>query len=233
MEATKLLGIRDSILHPNVNRPVVIQLQAARTLSLWLVAAFLFPRLLIVVFAKLVIDSQKVGAFLFKINESKRSPLNSRFSACAVPARCWHKIKIIISGYRPKHTIKPLNQLKSWRILNYIHNPSYSLSFRTCRSVTSETAKWAVPESIGRFYLNKDWGCVILREIDFLLKICWPIPCLHPSWRVLTWKHWYFQIWWIAGDYNKSLPKLLSAATTQHRPGIQNKISANACTEQL
>jgi len=23
------------------------------------------------------------------------------------------------------------------------------------------------------FYLNKDWGCVILREIDFLLKICW------------------------------------------------------------
>ena len=21
------------------------------------------------------------------------------------------------------------------------------------------------------FYLNKDWGCVILREIDFLLKI--------------------------------------------------------------
>jgi len=23
-----------------------------------------------------------------------------------------------------------------------------------------------------RFYLNKDWGCVILREIDFLLKIC-------------------------------------------------------------
>ena len=37
-----------------------------------------------------------------------------------------------------------------------------------------------------RFYLNKDWGCVILREIDFLLKICWSIPCLHPSWKVHT-----------------------------------------------
>jgi len=37
------------------------------------------------------------------------------------------------------------------------------------------------------FYLNKDWGCVILRDIDFLLKICWSIPCLHPSWRVLSW----------------------------------------------
>jgi len=34
--------------------------------------------------------------------------------------------------------------------------------------------------------LNKDWGCVILREIDFLLKICWSIPCLHPSWKVHT-----------------------------------------------
>jgi len=31
-----------------------------------------------------------------------------------------------------------------------------------------------------------DWGCVILREIDFLLKICWSIPCLHPSRKVHT-----------------------------------------------
>ena len=30
----------------------------------------------------------------------------------------------------------------------------------------------------------QDWGCVILREIDFLLKICWSIPCLQPSWKV-------------------------------------------------
>jgi len=36
-------------------------------------------------------------------------------------------------------------------------------------------------------YLNKDWGCVILHEIDFLLKICWSIPCLHASWKVHTW----------------------------------------------
>ena len=33
----------------------------------------------------------------------------------------------------------------------------------------------------------QDWGCVILREIDFLLKICWSIPCLHPLWKVHTW----------------------------------------------
>jgi len=33
----------------------------------------------------------------------------------------------------------------------------------------------------------QDWGCVISREIDFLLKICWSIPCLHPSWKVHTW----------------------------------------------
>ena len=33
----------------------------------------------------------------------------------------------------------------------------------------------------------QDWGCVILREIDFLFKICWSIPCLHPSWKVHTW----------------------------------------------
>jgi len=32
----------------------------------------------------------------------------------------------------------------------------------------------------------QDLGCVILREIDFLLKICWSIPCLHPSWKVHT-----------------------------------------------
>ena len=37
----------------------------------------------------------------------------------------------------------------------------------------------------------QDWGCVILREIDFLLKICWSIPCLGPSWKVHT---WYFLI---------------------------------------
>ena len=33
----------------------------------------------------------------------------------------------------------------------------------------------------------QDWGCVILRGIDFLLKICWSIPCLHPSWKVHSW----------------------------------------------
>ena len=44
------------------------------------------------------------------------------------------------------------------------------------------------PQSLfNRFYLNKDWGCVILREMDFLLKICWSIPCFHPSWKVHTW----------------------------------------------
>ena len=38
-----------------------------------------------------------------------------------------------------------------------------------------------------RYYLNKDWGCVILCEIDFLLKICWSIAGLNPSWKVHTW----------------------------------------------
>jgi len=33
----------------------------------------------------------------------------------------------------------------------------------------------------------QDRGCVILREIDFLLKMCWSIPCLHSSWKVHTW----------------------------------------------
>ena len=36
----------------------------------------------------------------------------------------------------------------------------------------------------------QDWGCVILREIDFLLNICRSIPCLHPSWKVHTWVEW-------------------------------------------
>jgi len=35
----------------------------------------------------------------------------------------------------------------------------------------------------------QDWGCVILREIDFLLKICWSIPCLYPSWKVPPFLH--------------------------------------------
>ena len=48
----------------------------------------------------------------------------------------------------------------------------------TC-GVTTNEYLWAI-------YLNKVWGCVILREIDFLLKICWSIPCFHPSWKVHT-----------------------------------------------
>ena len=46
---------------------------------------------------------------------------------------------------------------------------------------------FSLKKRANRIYLNKDWGCVILREIDFLLKICWSIPCLHPSWKVHTW----------------------------------------------
>ena len=68
-----------------------------------------------------------------------------------------------------------------------------TVSARTQRNIV------AIRDSVGRssrkslrrrrrrFYLNKDWGCVILREIYFLLKICWSIPCLHPSWKVHTW----------------------------------------------
>jgi len=35
---------------------------------------------------------------------------------------------------------------------------------------------------------------VILREIDFLLKICWSIPCLHPSWKV---HHFFMSAQWL------------------------------------
>jgi len=38
----------------------------------------------------------------------------------------------------------------------------------------------------------QDSGCVILREIDFLLTICWSIPCLHPSWKVHSYLVVYF-----------------------------------------
>jgi len=40
---------------------------------------------------------------------------------------------------------------------------------------------------VSRFYLNNDWGYVLLHEIDFLSKICWSIPCLQTPWRALTW----------------------------------------------
>ena len=53
-----------------------------------------------------------------------------------------------------------------------------------------------------------DWGCVILREIDFLLKICWSIPCLHPSWKVHT--CWYV-VWRIYGDSLSDLSFYCSA----------------------
>jgi len=50
---------------------------------------------------------------------------------------------------------------------------------------TSLNSRWVTfPGFSLPFYWNKNWGCVILREIDFLLKICWSIPCLHPSWKV-------------------------------------------------
>jgi len=35
-------------------------------------------------------------------------------------------------------------------------------------------------------FLKCNHSEVISREIDFLLKICWSIPCLHPSWKVDT-----------------------------------------------
>jgi len=39
----------------------------------------------------------------------------------------------------------------------------------------------------------------MLRKIDFLLKICWSTPCLHPSWKVHTWiEILHVQVWIIA-----------------------------------
>jgi len=34
------------------------------------------------------------------------------------------------------------------------------------------------------FTVLQDWVGVFLREIDFVLKICWSIPCIRPLWRV-------------------------------------------------
>jgi len=61
-----------------------------------------------------------------------------------------------------------------------------------------------------KVYLNKDWRCVILREIDFLLKICWSIPCLHPSWRLLTWI-------WICASLNHC-KKMKAQSTDSSKP---------------
>jgi len=50
----------------------------------------------------------------------------------------------------------------------------------------------------------QDWGCVILREIDFLLKICWSIPCLHPLWKVhICYKQCQIAHGKIAINYNR------------------------------
>jgi len=53
----------------------------------------------------------------------------------------------------------------------------YQTDWRVCMCLWKE----------GFVIWSLDWGCVTLREIDFLLKICWSIPCLHPSWKVHTW----------------------------------------------
>jgi len=55
--------------------------------------------------------------------------------------------------------------------LSVVENNKFSINFQFMQYV----------------YFIKDWGCVILREIDFLLKICRSIPCLHSSWKVHTW----------------------------------------------
>ena len=50
--------------------------------------------------------------------------------------------------------------------------------------------------------MNKDWRCVILRKIDFLLKICWSILCLTPLWRVRTWIHSSLSIFCLVCVFN-------------------------------
>jgi len=55
-----------------------------------------------------------------------------------------------------------------------------------CVRVTLKST--SVSESfLFEFYLNKNLGCVILREIDFHLKICWSIPCFVESMYVFEW----------------------------------------------
>jgi len=83
----------------------------------------------------------------------------------------------------------------------------------------------------------QDCGCIILREIDFLLKICWSIPCLHPSWKVHTWRcHKWWCCWsvWIRADdayfcYRQVLPDqwiLVYKINSTEKPISLTKVTA-------
>jgi len=73
-----------------------------------------------------------------------------------------------------------------------------------------------------RFYLNKDWGCIILREIDFLLKICWSIPCFHRGKYILEYVNTY-------NSYNCSeiITKPTRITTTSTSSTLINHIYTN------
>jgi len=112
-------------------------------------------------------------------------------------------IYLALSGFCTK--IKFSNNIVvTWDILGKIY--SYYCISQRCFCVhlrNQSTALCAV-------YLNQYRGCVIIREIDFLLKICWSIPCLHPSWRVLTWMSQSYVVNWVIVQFSWS-DKLLTA----------------------
>jgi len=46
--------------------------------------------------------------------------------------------------------------------------------------------------SSGWLFMAKKWranmlACAVVKGLMGILKICWSIPCLHPSWKVYTW----------------------------------------------
>ena len=63
----------------------------------------------------------------------------------------------------------------------------------------------------------QDWGCVIIREIDFLLKICWSIPCLHPSWKAHT-MYKMEKVLQLKAIYNLEVSKFMYKYNTSQLP---------------
>jgi len=77
-----------------------------------------------------------------------------------------------------------------------------------------------------RCYLNKDWGCVILREIDFLLKICWSIPCLHQSWKV---HHFFMSAQWLPASHKADVKEYTEENCYASRKSFSSRWGINLC----
>ena len=115
----------------------------------------------------------------------RRSPLTCNFIL-----RTWHLLKNRPWKSRISSVVLPRFLGLTPRDLNRICMslfsvfPVVSMRFLVCCRLTG-----GLTVTSDCMWITKGWGCVILREIDFLLKICWSIPCWHQSWKVHTWTH--------------------------------------------